>query len=398
MDSKIPLADHLLDVIPCGLISFEITGQVLYSNRTFQDFIGYTAPDITGQKVEKFLTLPGRVFFQTHLVPLLRLQQTVNEIYINFKTKSGEALPMLLNGRLVADDQQFIVHCTCFPLNHRARYEEQLLQEKRNAEMQAESKDQKTRAELELEKEENERHLRQLKDLNQDLLQFQKVISHDMSEQMRKIHLYTEMLFENSEQNYTERQKGYRGIIKTSVLKIRHLFDHLSQFIALTEKNEKPVMTDLNTAVQKAFTNIQHRYPEVPAHLDMEQIPSIKALPTQIETMFLQLVANSFKFRKSNMAPHISIATCILPYNSLEGNLGKYRYQNYLQILYTDNSQGFDKKYSEEAFVLLNRISDDSTGGMGLSFCKKIVNNHHGFISINPAFKDGVQVKIYLPA
>lgn len=397
MDRASPSAERLLDIIPCGVISFEANGQVLYCNQKFQDFIGYTAAEIIGQKIEKFLTLPGRVFFQTHLLPLLRLQNTVEEVFVNFKAKSGQSLPMFLNGQVIEEDQQLVVHCACFPVNHRSRYEEQLLQDKRNVELHAQTNDQETRKQLEQEKEENDRYLRELKDLNKELLQFQKVISHDISEQMRKIQLFTDRLIEKSAPIHLEKQKEYRTVIKDSFFKIKRLLDRFSQFIALTEKNETPVAVDLNVIMQQAFKKISSIYPDTITHLEIDQIPSIKGLPIQLERMFFHLLDNSFKYHREDISPHITISTCILPYNSLEGITNKYRYQNYLQILYTDNSQGFPKQYNEEVFVLMNRITPESKGGFGLPFCKKIVNNHHGFISINPAFKGGMQVKIYLP-
>lgn len=398
MDLKIPPAEQLLDTIPCGLVSFDTNGLVWYCNQAFQDFIRYTADEIVGQKIERVLTLPGRVFFQTHLMPLLRLQTTVEEVYVNFKTKDGQSLPMLLNGRRVGEGDQLIIHCTCFPLNHRSRYEEQLLQEKREAEISLQSRnDEQVRQELEREKNEHNRHLRELKDRNKELLQFQKLISHDMSEHIRKIKIFTQRLFQASEHTYTPVQKRHRTTIGTSVDKILHLLSNLSQFIALSERNEKPDIVDLNAIIRQAFASVQSRYPGVPARLVLDQIPPIKAYFLQIENLFVQLVDNSFKFGQEQTPPNITITSCILPYNSWVEKPDEYKYRDYLQILYTDNSQGFDEKYREEVFVLMNRITHESTGGLGLPFSKKIVNNHHGFITINSAVDKGVQIKIYLP-
>lgn len=398
MDSRTPPPESLLDLIPCGLLSFESGGPVCYYNRAFQDYTGYTADEMVGQSIEKLLTLPSKVFFQTHLLPLLRLQNTVQEVYLNFRSKAGKSLPMLLNARQVVEGRQSLIHCSCFPLNHRSRYEEQLLQEKRAAERRAQSGNQEALQQLEEQKEETDRYVRELKDLNHELLQFQKLLSHDMTEQVRKIHLFTDLLFKHSGQGFSPQQRRYQAAIHTALFKMRRLFGYLSQFIGLTEKQEKPVALDLQALIRKAFTHIEHLYPDANATLDLGEIPPIEAIPVQMESLFLQLLDNSFKFQQAQQAPHISIATCILPYNSLEGITGKYRYQNYLQILYTDNSRGFDQKYIEEAFMMLNRISEESTGGMGLSFCRKIVNNHHGFIQIDPGFNEGVRVKIYLPA
>lgn len=56
MDKKMPSPEHLLDIIPCGLLSFEANGPVRYFNQAFQNFTGYPATEIIGQKIEQFLT------------------------------------------------------------------------------------------------------------------------------------------------------------------------------------------------------------------------------------------------------------------------------------------------------------------------------------------------------
>jgi PAS domain-containing protein len=52
MPINLPPAEQLLNTIPCGLVSVDTNGKVLYCNRVFQHFTGYAAGEITGQKIE----------------------------------------------------------------------------------------------------------------------------------------------------------------------------------------------------------------------------------------------------------------------------------------------------------------------------------------------------------
>ncbi len=305
---------------------------------------------------------------------------------------------MLLNGRRVGDGEQLIIHCSCFPLNHRIRYEEQLLADKRSAEALSHSdKEAQYKQQLEQQKTEYDLRLRELKSLQQELLQFQKLISHDIAEQTRKLEIFIGLLLKTLENSFTPVQKKYHEVIENSIVKVNRLFDYFSQFIALTSKNEKQTVIDLSPIIRQAFTAVSSQYPDIEATLSVEEIAPVRAFLKQIESLFEYLLDNSFKFARQQVAPQIRITMSILPYNSLADTPGEYRYKDYLQILYTDNSRGFDEKYREEVFTLMNRITGESIGGLGLAFCKKIVNNHHGFISITSPLNDGVQVKIYLP-
>ena len=97
--------------------------------------------------------------------------------------------------------------------------------------------------------------------------------------------------------------------------------------------------------IGQAFSIVSAKYPGVKATLQLDGLIPIKALKHQIESLFVQLLDNSFKYARPEEIPYITITSSVLPYNSLADKPGQYRYKNYVQILYTDNSQGFDEKY-----------------------------------------------------
>ena len=51
----------LLDSLPCGVISFDDSGRVLYANGTVHTMLGYTAGELEGGHVERLLTIAGRI-------------------------------------------------------------------------------------------------------------------------------------------------------------------------------------------------------------------------------------------------------------------------------------------------------------------------------------------------
>ncbi|MBS1600608.1 MAG: hypothetical protein JST75_20455 [Bacteroidetes bacterium] len=90
----------------------------------------------------------------------------------------------------------------------------------------------------------------------------------------------------------------------------------------------------------------------------------------------------------------------MIPSKKLEGKLKNGTQEKYIEIIIKDNGIGFDQKYSNQIFVIFQRLhgreSFEGTG-IGLSLCKRIVENHNGFITAESEPGKGAQFFIYLP-
>lgn len=80
-------------------------------------------------------------FFQIYFLPLMKLNRGVEEMYLTFKTSSGEPLPVLLNASAVERDGEWVYDCMLMPMRRRMEYEQQI--------QQAESASNRAREELE---------------------------------------------------------------------------------------------------------------------------------------------------------------------------------------------------------------------------------------------------------
>ena len=73
----------------------------------------------------------------------------------------------------------------------------------------------------------------------------------------------------------------------------------------------------------------------------------------------------------------------------------------YYKISVTDNGLGFEQQYAESIFLLFHRLhnkTDYPGSGIGLSICKKIVENHNGFIIAEGKPGIGSVFTFFLPA
>src|SRR3954447_1982866 len=116
--------DPALDRIPCGILNFADNGRILAVNATLCSMLGYEREELLReQHVQMLFSAGGRVFYQTHLFPLLKLQGEVEEIYFSLRAKSGEEVPFLINGRREKREAGFETCCVLMRMRQRNQFE-----------------------------------------------------------------------------------------------------------------------------------------------------------------------------------------------------------------------------------------------------------------------------------
>jgi signal transduction histidine kinase len=129
-----PVLDPLLDDAPCGFVSFADDGTVRLINRTLLDLLGIQREGIVGRHVENLLTVGGRIFYQTHLFPVLRLHGRAEEIFLLFRSGSGEEMGALVNAIRRKRDGDAVIDCVVMRVQERRKFEDALVRAKEDAE------------------------------------------------------------------------------------------------------------------------------------------------------------------------------------------------------------------------------------------------------------------------
>ncbi|MFN0091962.1 MAG: SpoIIE family protein phosphatase [Acidimicrobiales bacterium] len=133
-------AEDLYENAPCGYVTNEASGHIGRVNRRFVDLVGYRATELVGRRrFSELLTKPGRVFYETHLRPLLDNVGAFTEMALDLVAADGTRRPVLVNAATHVDDLgRSIYRFVIVDARERRAYEQELLAERRSAERLAE--------------------------------------------------------------------------------------------------------------------------------------------------------------------------------------------------------------------------------------------------------------------
>ncbi|HEU4633449.1 MAG TPA: CHASE3 domain-containing protein [Flavisolibacter sp.] len=234
---------------------------------------------------------------------------------------------------------------------------------------------------------------------NKELDSFTYIASHDLKEPLRKISTYTHMIADNESQTLSEKNQLHFTRIQQSVKRMQNLLDDLLMYSQSTKPALAFENVDLNIILQEVTENLSEEIRECKAHIQAGQLPVIKGLPFQIKQLFENLITNSLKYRKETVHPCIHVESSLVDKKDVRVNLHK-KSRQYYRIMFTDNGLGFEQAYAEKVFQLFQRVHTSgkhSGTGIGLTICKKIIQNHSGFIKASSEVNVGTLFEIYFP-
>ena len=240
----------------------------------------------------------------------------------------------------------------------------------------------------------------ELEQSNNELASFNHVASHDLQEPLRKIQTFISRFSEEDKANLSENAKGYFVKIEEALSRMRTLIDDLLLY-SRTNKSEKVFEKfDLNETLENATQELSQAISDKNAIIETSVLPKLTIIPFQMQQLFVNLIGNSLKYSEPNRAPKISIHSekiLAADYPILSKPVSKH----YYKIAFKDNGLGFEQEYAEKIFLLFNRLHNSKNykgTGIGLTICKKIAENHYGYLSAEGRLNEGSTFNLFLPA
>jgi signal transduction histidine kinase len=228
-----------------------------------------------------------------------------------------------------------------------------------------------------------------LKAVNEELDRFAFIASHDLQEPLRKIRVFSDMILQKKAS--TLEVDKYVSKITNATIRLQQLVSDLLRFSRHSIQGGDFIAADLNEIVRDAMSELEIKIQQNNARITIDPLPSIKVIPTLMRQVFYNLISNAIKFRKKEVEPQVHI------YATLVNEEAK---GSHYKIFVTDNGIGFEKQYIEDIFVVFKRLHsyhEIEGTGIGLSICKKIMEQHNGYITATSELEKGATFIIGLP-
>lgn len=122
--------EDLFENAPCGYVSAQAEGRITKVNRTFITWTGFAHDDLIGRRFQDILNIAGKIYYETHFAPLLRMQGFFHEVALDLVRADGVVMPVLVNAVERRDSTGGLrfIRMTIFNASDRRRYEAELLE------------------------------------------------------------------------------------------------------------------------------------------------------------------------------------------------------------------------------------------------------------------------------
>tara|TARA_R110002153_G_scaffold46969_6_gene132684 strand:- start:95 stop:1747 length:1653 start_codon:yes stop_codon:yes gene_type:complete len=238
-----------------------------------------------------------------------------------------------------------------------------------------------------------------LEEMNKELQSFAYISSHDLQEPLRKIQMFSEVLMEKEYDKLSSSGKTKFEKIQSAAYRMQSFINDLLSYSRTDTEKRVFETIDLKNLVDDVKNDLGEELSKKGGTITLKNSIEIEVVKFQFRQLMYNLLSNSIKYSRSDVAPVVTVETEIITNaKSIDENL--LNNKEYVQITITDNGIGFEGQFSKKIFEVFQRLhsKQEYVGtGIGLAIVKKIVQNHLGSISAEGIPGEGSVFKILVP-
>jgi light-regulated signal transduction histidine kinase (bacteriophytochrome) len=217
-----------------------------------------------------------------------------------------------------------------------------------------------------------------------------------LKEPLRKIQAFGNILKEKASSKLEEAEYKYIDKMITSSNRMQNLVDDILTLSRLSNTEVAFTPTDLNDIISKIVEDLEITINDKHAKVEVDKLPTIKAVPGQMHQLFQNLITNGLKFNESKAPTIRVILSNVSKKQESDFDISA---ENFYCIEVIDDGIGFEQKYADKIFGIFQRLDGNSYqgSGIGLAICKKIMDNHKGHIIAESAPGKGAKFILLFP-
>ncbi|RYD70724.1 MAG: hypothetical protein EOP53_24910, partial [Sphingobacteriales bacterium] len=212
-------------------------------------------------------------------------------------------------------------------------------------------------------------HLAELQKRNKELEHFRYLASNDFQEPLRHITSFAKILSAKYKSKLDENATEMLDFMIAGGENMQQIILNLSDYTSIEKTSVHEEAMHMEDVVIIAKRNLQKKLNEKNAHIFFDELPVITGYKQQLAVLFENLFDNALKYSHPAVQPEILI--------------GAEEYPSHYEFYVKDNGIGFNMDFHDRIFMLFQRLHPRSQycgAGIGLAFCKKIVEQHGGEI------------------
>ena len=212
---------------------------------------------------------------------------------------------------------------------------------------------------------------------NQELEQFAYIASHNLQEPLRTISNYVNIFEEDYPEQFDESARKYLHVINDATKRMILLLDSLLDFSRLG-RNLKLTNVDCKKLINTVIADLETMITTSGAGIEVADMPKLAVYESEFSQLFQNLIINAIKFRRKDTPPKIKISSEQL--------------NTAWKFSVSDNGIGIAAKNFDKIYDIFQRLHSNSEyqgNGIGLAFCRKIVQLHKGEIWVESTLGKG---------